>query len=232
MLLHRGLALCVGHRTCGIERGGATVDEVDESSTSQAFRTFASHTFHGLWTPVGADVAEHHASVGQQVAKEHGKTVQEVVLSGEHISLTRPVPVERGAEYGFWEVEVGLVVCPLTLTLHTAEEGIVAQRLLFVAHLQQTGIAVHQVADNHHRLHRELPISILLLAILSLSFAVEGGHRCAWEERTVFIIVVSLLWLAVFLHPLHGLLELFWVVDAEIHTAQNLHQRHILRPHA
>ena len=43
---------------------------------------------------------------------------------------------------------------------------------------------------------------------------------------------MPLVGLAVFLHPGHGLGEFFLVVDAEVDTAQNFHQRHIFRAHA
>ena len=106
------------------------------------------------------------------------------------------------------------------------------QSLLLVTHLQQLGIAVHQVADNHHRLYGELPVGILFLTVLTLTLAVEGGHRGSREEWTVFVIVVAFLWLAVFLYPRHRLLKLLVVEDLKVHTAQNLHQRHILCAHA
>ena len=104
--------------------------------------------------------------------------------------------------------------------------------LFLVAHLQQLVASLHQVADNHHALHGELPVLVLLLTVLALALAVEGGHRHAREQRTVLVIVVALVGLAVFLYPLHSLLELLLVVDAEIDAAQNLHQRYILCAHA
>ena len=106
-----------------------------------------------------------------------------------------------------------------------------ADGLFLVAHLQQLLRALHQVADNHHRLDRELPVFVLLLTVLALALAVEGGHGRAGEQRTVLVIVVALLGLAVFLDPLHSLGELILVVDAEVNTAQNLDQRDILRTH-
>ena len=107
-----------------------------------------------------------------------------------------------------------------------------AKRLLLISHLAQPLVAMHEVADDHHRLHGELPVLILLLTVLALALSVEGSHGCAGEERTVFVVVVAFLRLAVFLHPLHRFLELLGIEDVEVHAAQNLHQRHILRAHA
>ena len=107
-----------------------------------------------------------------------------------------------------------------------------AQRLLLISHLAQPLVAMHEVADDHHRLHGELPVLVLLLSVLTLALAVEGGHGRAGEERTVFVIVVAFLRLAVFVDPLHRFLELLGVEDVEVHATQNLHQRHILRAHA
>ena len=166
------------------------------------------------------------------MSEKHRHAVEEVVLCSEHISLARSVPVERRAEHRLGEVEVRLVVGPLALTLHTACDGVVAKRLFLIAHLAQPLVAMHEVADDHHRLHGELPVLILLLTVLTLALAVERGHRRAGEERTILVVVVAFLRLAVFLDPLHRHLELLGVEDVEVHAAQNLHQRHILRAHA
>ena len=162
------------------------------------------------------------------MAEEHRDAVERVVLGGQHVSLADAVPVERGAHQRLGEVEVRLVVGPLALSLHTAEDGVVALGLFEVAHLGQLGIAVHQVADDHHALHGELPVGVLLLAVLALALAVVGGHGRAWEEGAVFVIVVAFLWLAIFVDPLHGALELVVVVDLEVHAAEDFHQVYIL----
>ena len=184
----------------------------------------ACHTLYSLGAPVGADVGEHHTTVGEQVAEQHRHAVEEIVLGGQHIGFATAVPVERGTEHRLREVEVGLVISPLALALYTAKDGVVAQCLFLIAHLQQAWVAVHQVADNHHGLNGELPVGILFLAVLALAFTVEGGHRCAGEQGAVLVIIVALLGLAVFLYPLHGLVELIGIEDAEINTAQNLDQ--------
>ena len=91
---------------------------------------------------------------------------------------------------------------------------------------------MHQVANNHHVLHGELPVLVFLLAVLALALSAEGGHGCAREERTVFIIVVAFLRLAVLVDPLHGALELLVVVNLEVYAAQYFHQVGILGAHA
>ena len=67
---------------------------MDEATSGSTAQHSTSHTLYGLWAPIGADVAEHHAFVGQQVPEEHRHTVQEVVLCSQRIGLTRTVPVE------------------------------------------------------------------------------------------------------------------------------------------
>ena len=162
------------------------------------------------------------------MAEEHGDAVERVVLGGQHVGFADAVPVERGAHHGLGEVEVGLIVGPLALTLHTAEDGVVALGLLEVAHLGELRVAVHQVADDHHALHGELPVLVFLLAVLALALAVVGGHGRAGEEWTVLVVVVALLGLAILIYPLHSALQLVVVVDAEVHAAEDFHEVNIL----
>ncbi len=165
------------------------------------------------------------------MAEEHRHTVEEVVLGGKHLGFADAVPVETGAHQRLGEVEVGLVVGPLALALHTSSNSVVADGLLLVTHLEQFPGTLHQVADNHHALHGELPVLILLFAILALTLAVVGGHGHTWEERTILVVVVSLVGLAILLDPNHGTFELLGIVDAEIDTAQDLDERDILGAH-
>ena len=107
-----------------------------------------------------------------------------------------------------------------------------SESLLVVTHLLELRRAFHEIAYNHHTLHCELPVLILLLACLAFSLAVECCHRCAGELLAVLVIVMALVRLAVFLNPCHSLLELLLVIDSEIDTAQNLDERRIFSPHA
>ena len=107
-----------------------------------------------------------------------------------------------------------------------------AQCLLLITHLEQFLVAVHEVVDDHHVLHGELPVAVLLLTRQALALAVEGRHVGAGRNDAVLIVVVALVHLAVLVDPLHGTVELLVVVDAEVHAAQNLHQVDILRAHA
>ena len=166
------------------------------------------------------------------MAKEHSHAVKEVVLSSQNLCLALAVPVEAGTKHRLGEVEVWLVVSPLALSLNTTGYCVMAECLFLVAHLQQTWITLHQVANNNHGLNGELPVGVFLLAVLALAFAVKCGHRCAGEEWAVFVVVVTLLRLAVFLYPLHSLLELLRIIDAEVNAAQNLNQRYIFCTHA
>ena len=165
------------------------------------------------------------------MSEEHRHTVQEIILRSEDICLTRTVPVERSAHHRLREVEVRLIVSPLTLSLDTCSDGIMSDSLFLISHVKQFLRTVHQVADNHHRLHGELPVLIFLLTVLAFALTVEGCHRCSREERTVFVIVMSLIGLAEFLHPLHSFLKLLRVEDVEIYTTKDFHQRHIFSTH-
>ena len=98
---------------------------MDEAIGGQTAQHSTCDALHGFGAPVGADVGEHHATVSQQVTEEHGHAIQEIVLGGEDLRLALAVPVERGAHQRLGEVKVGLVVGPLTLSLHAAGNGIV-----------------------------------------------------------------------------------------------------------
>ena len=88
--------------------------------------------------------------------------------------------------------------------------------LFLESQLAQTRIALHQVADDKGHLHHELPVGILLLA-------------CLLTLRTV--LVPSFLHLAIFLRPSHGLLIFLLVINALVHTAENLRLVHTLVAH-
>ena len=120
----------------------------------------------------------------------------------------------------------------MALALHAAGDGVVPQGFFLVACLQQARVAFHEVADDHHGLHGELPVGIFLGAVLAFALAVEGGHGCAGEQRAVLVVVVAFLGLAVALHPIHGAAEFFLVVDSEVHAAEDLHERDVLCSHS
>ena len=69
--LHDGIAVLVAFSTSSIQCGGTTVDEMDEAVGSTALGLPASDALYSLRTPVGADVREHDALVGQQMSEEH-----------------------------------------------------------------------------------------------------------------------------------------------------------------
>ena len=127
------------------------------------------------------------------------------------------VPVERAAHQGLREIAVRLPVGPLALSLETGRKGVVPDGLFLESHVVQAGIAQHQVADDEGHLHDKLPVAVLLLAGLLPLGAV---------------LVPSLLRLAIFFGPGHGLDKLVVVVDAFIHATQDFGLVHALVAHA
>ena len=158
--------------------------------------------------PVCADIGEHLAAAGQQMAEKHRNTVASVILGGQDECFADAVPVERSVHQRLGIVSVRLPVGPLTLSLETAGDGIVAERLFLEAHLAQTGITLHKVADNECHLDDEFPVGVLLLAcFLLLGTILE---------------ILALIGLAVFFCPGHSLGILLMIVDSFIHATQNL----------
>ena len=207
MRFHSGMALGIGLLSGAVERGSTRIDEMDDATRGLARQFLASDTLHGLGAPVGAHIREDLGTIGEQMAEEHGHTVAGIVFGGQHIGLTDAVPVERGIEQCLGIVTVGVEVGPLALSLESGRNGIVPQRFLLESHLQQFGVALHEVAHDEGHLHDKLPVGVLLLACLGL-----GLH----------IIVLALVLLAVLLGPCHGLGILLLVIDALGHAADNL----------
>ena len=56
------------------------------------------------------------------------------------------------------------MVRPVPLALETADDGVVAERLLAEAQFRQTRVAYHQIARNHRHLHHRFPFPILARA--------------------------------------------------------------------
>ena len=226
-----GIARLVAHGACRIQRGGTTIDQMYESASRCTLRTLASHALYSLRTPIGADIREHDTFIGQQMSKEHRHAIEKIIFSGKDVCLARAVPVKRCAHHRFRKIEIRLVVGPLALALNTRCNGVVPDGLFLIAHFQQFRRALHQVADNHHVFHRKLPILVFFLAILSFSFSIEGGHGRTGEQRTVFVIVMPLLWFTILFYPCHGFFKLLFVVNTKVNASKYLYQRHILRTH-
>ena len=120
-------------------------------------------TLHSLRTPVGADVGEHHALVGDEVTKEHGHTPLRESFSWPARWLRGYRSSRRKYTSATREVEVGLVVGPLSLSPEYRQRwrcGPGPPPL--VVHLEELLVAVHEIVDYHHVLfHSELPVAVL-----------------------------------------------------------------------
>src|SRR5205085_1208325 len=117
---------------------------------------------YGFRAPVRTDVAKELGCTGKEMAKEHGRAVQRVVLRREDERLADAVPVPRRAEDGLREVVVREVVGPLPLTLEACRQCIVAERLLTVAHFGELRVSYHEVSRYERHLDVYLPILIFL----------------------------------------------------------------------
>ncbi len=189
---------------------------MDESIGCQTGQLVAGAALDRLGAPEGADIGEHHGTVGQQMAEQHRDTVQGVVFGSQDIGATTAIPVERSVEQCFGEIAVGHVVGPLALSLETGGDGIVAKRLFAEAEFLQTGVAGHEVTDNKVHLDDELPVGILLFA----GVLPQG------------VVVVSFVLLAVGDSPLVSLLVLFGVKNALIDATADFDHIDIFVSHA
>ena len=190
---------------------------MNHTARSQTCQFLASYTLYSLGAPVCTNVGEHLAATGQQLAEEHCHGIACIVFGSNNISLADTVPVEGAAKQSLGEVTVGLPVGPLTLSLETCRNSIVADSLFLEAHLAELGIAQHQVANDEGHLHYKFPVGILACTVLLLL-------------GTVF--VPTLVHLTVFLCPSHSLGILLVVVDTLFHAAEDFCLVHALVAHA
>ena len=210
------LALLIHCLTAEIKRGSAGVDQVNEAVRilRMAFDLISGHSLHGFSAPVGAHVREHRAAAGQLFLEQHAQAVQAVILRGKHIRFSCPFIVKGRGEQCLREVAVGPVVGPLSLSLESAYDRIVSDRL-FRELLGQSFVASHQILDDDVHLHREFPLLVLGPAVLPDPFR-----------------ILVKVFPAVFLRPLQGSLILFLIVDPFLHAAEDFHFIDRLYSHA
>ncbi len=177
----------------------------------------SGHTPDGFRTPVGAHVGEDLRGVGEQMAEQHGHTVERIVFRGHDIGLTYAVPVERSVEQSFGEVAVGIEVGPLTLALESGQQSVVAESFFLESGFEQTWVALHQVAHDHGHLHHKLPVAVL-----------GGAGFLLFRD----VDVLAFVHLAVLFGPCHGAGEFLFIVYAFGHTAHDLGHVHRLIAHA
>ena len=158
--------LAVAHGLAGaVQRGGAGVTQVEQAGGGAPLGLPAGGLLDGLGAPVGAHVGEDLRRVGQQVAEEHRRAVERVVLGGHDGGLADAGPVEVRVEDGLQNVAVREVVRPLALALEARGDGAVAAGLFLKAQLGQARVAVHEVAGDERHLGDELPPVLVLLRV-------------------------------------------------------------------
>ena len=171
--LHDAVALRILCLSAGIQTGCAGVNQMDKSARllCNPLQLIAGGLLHRLGTPVSTHISENLSTIGQQLHKQHAQTVQHIVLRGQNIRLSGPIPVKGGIQHGLGEVTVRVEVGPLPLSLEACGDGIVTHHLLFPA-LRKILVPIHQVLDDTHHLHHELPVLILLLPCLLYFFRI------------------------------------------------------------
>ena len=152
------------------------------------------------------------------MAEEHRNAVQRVVFGRQNLGFANAVPVERRTHQRLGEVEIRPVVGPLTLSLHTCQQRIVAQSLFLEADFLQLRVSVHQIADNQHIFHCEIPVGILFLTCLGLAL--------------LHVVVATFVRHTIFLRPRHRLLVFVLVVDFQLDATQNFDQIGVFRAHS
>ena len=179
-----------------------------------AFHFVSRGLLHRLRAPVGTHIRKNLRPVGQKLHEQHAETVQHIVFRCQHIRLSRTVPVKGSIQHGLREICIGIKVRPLTLSLEARCDGVVANHFFF-ASFRKVLVAVHQILDDAHHLHDELPVLILLFSVFL--------HR--------FRILVKA-FDAVCLRPGQRLFKLCLIVDALCHAADDFHLVHGLHAHA
>ena len=152
------------------------------------------------------------------MAEEHRNAVQRVVFGRQNLGFANAVPVERRTHERLGEIEIRPVVGPLTLSLHTCQQRIVAQSLFLEADFLQLRVSVHQIADNQHIFHCEIPVGILFLTGLGLAL--------------LHVVVATFVRHTIFLRPRHRLLVFVLVVDFQLDATQNFDQIGVFRTHS
>ena len=161
--LHRRLAVAL-HDARRVEGRRTGIDEVDDSAGGPAGQRLTRDCADRVRAPVRPDVGKDLGGVREQVAKEHRRPVEAVVLGRERVRRTDPVPVERRVQDRLREVAVGGVVRPLALALEPAQDRVPAERLLAMAKLRETRIADQEITSDQGHLDDGLPVAVLLLA--------------------------------------------------------------------
>ena len=205
-LLHNVVAILVCTLAAGVQAGGSGVQQMDDTAVllCVSLQIVARHALRGLRRPEGTHVREDLGAVRQKLHEQHAKAVQHVVFRSQNDGLLLSFEIEGGIENRFRIVAVRPVVCPLTLSLEAAGDGVVSQHLL-VELRGQVLVALHQILDDAVHLNRELPLLVLLLTV---------------EFYKVRIVVAA--FLAVLLRPGKGSLDFLMIVNALFHTAENL----------
>ena len=214
--LHHVVSIRVLRLSVSVQTGRAGIDQMDEAARflRDAFHFVAGRLLHRLRAPVGTHIRENLRPVGQKLHEQHAQAVEHIVFRRQHVRLARAVPVKGGVQHGLREIRVGIKIRPLALSLEAGRDGVVSHHF-FLATLRKLFVSVHQILDDAHHLHDELPVLILLLSVFL--------HRLR-------VLVKALD--AVCLRPGQRLFKLRLIVDALRHAADDFHLVHGLHAHA
>ena len=181
----------------------------------RSFRLPAGHPFHSLRTPVASDIRKSTGFSGKEISKYHGKTVQIIILCRKDIGRSLAFPVEGRVQNCFGKVCVRFIIRPHTLSLEAGKQCISSKRLFYEAFICKPLIAFHNILHNERHLYDKLPFFILLLSAVCTAVRIR---------------IMPLL--TVCLYPCKCFLELLFIINAQIHSAQDFGHVHPFRTHA
>ena len=181
----------------------------------RALRLPSGHPFHSLRTPVASDIRKSTGFSGKEISKYHGKTVQIIILCRKDIGRSPAFPVEGRVQNCFGKVCIRLIIRPHTLSLEAGKQCISSKRLFYEALIRKPLIAFHNILHNERHLYDKLPFFILLLSAVCTAVRIR---------------IVS--FPAVCLYPCKCLFELLFIINAQIHSPQDLCHIDPFRTHA
>src|SRR5437588_4394807 len=136
---------------------------MEETMLGFAFQYVAGDALNRGGAPIRAHIRKHLRAVGEQMAEEHGCTIERIVFGGDDERLANAVPVKRRTKHRFHEIAVGIVIGPLSLPLESGGDGIVAASL-FGELLLEFLVSDHKIARDDRHLETGFPILIFLFS--------------------------------------------------------------------
>ena len=90
---HHRLSFLVALLAGAVEGRRSGIDQVDDSLCRFAGQLFTGYTQYGFGTPVRSDVGKELRRIRQQIAEQHGCSVERVVLGGQNEWRADTAPV-------------------------------------------------------------------------------------------------------------------------------------------